>query len=325
VAAVLLPQINRVLWAEDSAARTTGILLLSAWVFGPTAQGLAAAGATVLSLGLLRRPLGLLRRPLGPLRWPLGLLRHLKPDESRWVYLGALGLLIIAATWRLASNLEFTDAHYFDPGLPEWARHSMSFVRDGTAPALIMAFVCRLAHERRARTGLWIAGVLAAVACAALLPSTWRSWTTWSYSLGQIAGFAGLRGHIAPGAEVFWPELPLGSWLLLERPSYLSVLQTSGLVFSRPGALELERRAEALRGAVTPASFMAWNGAGTALTLSPRQLQDACATGEFGYLVTGADLGRAPLAVGPGASGAASRGVRLYRCGAAPDAATSGG
>jgi hypothetical protein len=295
-AAILLPQVLRVLWGADAAARTTAVLLLSAWVFGPTVQGLASSGATLLSGGLLRR---------------------LKPDESRWVHVGALGLLAIAVTWRLASNLEFTDAHYLDAGLPVWLRRGMSFVRDGVAPALIMAVVWRLAHERRARTGLWIAGVLAAAACAALLPYTWRSWTASGYSSGRIAAFAGLRAQIVPGAEVFWPESPVASWLLLERPSYLSVLQTSGLVFSRPGALELERRARALRGAVAFESFMAWNAAGAALTLSPRQLEDACGTGEFGYLVTAADLGRAPLAVGPAGSGAASKGVRLYRCGAA--------
>jgi len=63
----------------------------------------------------------------------------------------------------------------------------------------------------------------------------------------QLARFGGFRERIPPGSNVFWPESPVAVWILLERPSYLSVIQTSGMVFSRPSALELERRADALR------------------------------------------------------------------------------
>jgi hypothetical protein len=48
--------------------------------------------------------------------------------------------------------------------------------------------------------------------------------------------------------------------------------------------------------------------------LSSQQLEQACATGEFQFLVTGRDLGVEPLAGVSAASGPASKKIRLYRC-----------
>jgi hypothetical protein len=147
-----------------------------------------------------------------------------------------------------------------------------------------------------------------------LLPQTWRSWRAREYPPTQIAQFAAMREHIPPGSNVFWPDSPVGIWMLLDRPSYLSVIQTSGMVFSRPSAQELDRRANALRSAVSPSLFMNWNTGGTGMNLSRQQLRQACATGEFEFLVTGADLGEEPVAAVPSATGSASKKIRLYRC-----------
>jgi hypothetical protein len=177
-----------------------------------------------------------------------------------------------------------------------------------------------LARMRRGRTAaLILVGALAGAGCVASFPQTWKSWTTREYPPQQLARFSGFRERIPPGADVFWPESPLAVWVLLQRPSYLSVIQTSGMVFSRRSALELERRADALGGAINPGSFMSWS-AGTAMRLSQQQLKQTCDTGAFEYLVTAADLGFAAIAEVPAASGSASRKIRLYRC-PAPTAA----
>jgi hypothetical protein len=170
------------------------------------------------------------------------------------------------------------------------------------------------ARSPRAAPALGALALLAAAACAALLPQTWRSWTVRDYTDRRVAQFAELRRHIPAGAEVFWPESPLAVWMLLDRPSYLSVIQTSGMVFSRDTARELERRAAALRAAVDPGIFMRWGTGGTGMTLSAQQLESACGAREFDFLVTHADLGRQPVADIPAASGAPGRGIRLYRC-----------
>jgi hypothetical protein len=152
-------------------------------------------------------------------------------------------------------------------------------------------------------------------------PQTWKSWTTRQFPPQQLAGLSGFRERIPPGADVFWPESPVAVWVLLQRPSYLSVIQTSGMVFSRRSALELERRAQALGGAINPGSFMSWS-AGTGMTLSAQQLEQTCTTGEFQFLVTSRDLGVNPVAEVPATSGSASRRIRLYRCPAAAPAQT---
>jgi hypothetical protein len=105
---------------------------------------------------------------------------------------------------------------------------------------------------------------------------------------------------------VFWGESPLSSWVLLNRPNYLSATQTSGMIFSRESALELQHRALALRDFVGPPTFLSWAGAGAHLSLSPEQLQGICRLAAFNYLVTSVDLGMQPVA--------ALDKLKLYRC-----------
>ena len=237
------------------------------------------------------------------------------------MFLGACGLCVISVAWRLGSNLQFTDAHYLDANIPLWIRRAGSFIHNGTVPIAAVSLAFWLSRMRRGRAALILLGGLAGAACVASFPQTWKSWTAREFPPQQLAGFSGFRERIPPGAEVFWPESAVAVWVLLQRPSYLSVIQTSGMVFSRRSALELERRAAALGGAIYPGSFMSWS-AGTAMSLSPQQLEQTCATGEFQFLVTGRDLGIDPIAEVPAASGSASRRIRLYRCPAAAAAQT---
>lgn len=320
-AVLMLPDILRILFGGERAGQTTGALLLAAWIFGSTPYALTATVAALASLAAAQR---------------------LRGNEIRWVHLGAFGMLAIAVLWRLASNLEFTESHYLDHHLPGWLRRAMSFTHDGSVPAAVFAAVWWLARRAAAhmeqaagqvrrmelaaagslsiRVGLASAGLLICAGCAALLPHTWNSWTTRDYPQPRIEQFAVMRQRIPEGAEVFWPELPVGTWLLLHRPSYISVIQTSGLVYSRPAARELERRAQALRSVMAPSAFLSWQSAGTGMNLSRQQLLDACRTGEFAFLVSHFDLGAAPLATvasGPGAPGAPGA-LRLYRCQVGP-------
>jgi hypothetical protein len=290
IAAVLLPQILCTLWQQQTAGRTAALLLMSAWIFAANAYALFAAAAVLPAAALMHR---------------------LNSRQARLILCGACGLLAIAVLWRVASNLEFTDAHYADPTVPWWLRRARSFARDGTAPLMALALGWWLARSTRRRPALLALAVLSAAACAALLPFTWKSWTVHEFTPALNARFAALRERIPAGAEVFWPESPLGAWIVLDRPSYLSVLQTSGIVFTRAGAVELERRAHALGSVVAPSSFMEWNAAGIGLNLSPDQLLRVCATREFEFLASVAKLPFEPVAM---TAAAATPAVRLYRC-----------
>jgi len=223
-------------------------------------------------------------------------------------------MLAIALLWRVASNLEFTDAHYFDTKIPLWLRRAMSFAHDGSAPMAVIALAWWLANATRRSFGLILLAALATAGCLALLPQTWSQWAKREYPPQPFTQFAPWRERIPPGAEVFWPESPVATWLLLNRPNYLSVLQTSGIVFSRNTAMELQRRAIALTSIVPAATFLSWNGAGSNLELSLQQLQAACRLAAFEFLVTSADLGVAPVGIVPMGSSPGSRGLRLYRC-----------
>jgi hypothetical protein len=291
-AALLLPATLRVLWRKEIAGRATALILVAAWIFASNIYALVAAAAALTSLAFTHR---------------------LKLSEARWIIWGAWGLFAIALVWRVASNLEFTDAHYLDPSIALWIRRAMSFTRDGAAPVALIALTSWLALRARRSAALLAIGALTLAGCIALTPQTWRSWTTREYPSTQITQFASFRNHIPPGADVFWPESPVAVWMLLDRPSYLSVIQTSGMVFSRQSALELNRRAHALRSAVLPGSFMDWNSSGTGMRLSVQQLNQACDIGEFDFLVTSADLNRELVAiVAPSAH--ASQSLHLYRC-----------
>jgi hypothetical protein len=292
-AALILPLILSARWQLGVSGRTTVLLLAAAWIFGSNTYAMVAALAAGASIAFTRR---------------------LTASEARLVFWGACGMLAIALIWRIASNLEFTDAHYLDSKIPPWMRSAMSFAHDGSAPIAVVVLAWWLANAPHRRLGLILLAAVATAGCLALLPQAWSQWTIREYPSQRIAQFAPWREHIPPGADVFWPESPVATWLLLDRPNYLSVLQTSGMVFSRNTAMELQRRAFALAAIVPPATFLSWEGAGSNLELSLQQLQGACRLAAFEFLVTSADLGVAPVGIVPTGSSSGSRGQRLYRC-----------
>ncbi len=291
-AALLLPLVVHTRWQTDLIGRTTAVFLTAAWIFAANEFAVVAALASVASVALTRR---------------------LTSREARLVFGAACGLLAIAIVWRIASNLEFTDSHYTDFGVPLWLRRAVSFAHDGSAPLAALLLAWWLAHVNRGGMALALLTICAAAACAALLPETWIQWTVREYPQGRVAQFTPWRERIPPGSDVFWPELPMAAWMLLDRPSYLSVIQSAGIVFSRETAFELERRAIAIATIVPPNSFLGWNGPAAGLNLSVPQLQNLCGLAAFEFLVTNADLGVAPAGFIPN-NPSGSTGLRLYHC-----------
>lgn len=291
VAALLLPTILQSRWRLGIAGRTSALLLIAAWIFASNPFAMVAAAASTAALLFMGK---------------------LKPHEARHMVWGSWALLALAGAWRIGSNLEFTDVHYLDLQAPLWVRRAMSFAHDGTVPVALVGLTWYLAGSRRRLAGLLAVAAAAMALIVALVPEAWAMWTATSYSRQTIAAFAPLRDKIPPGADVFWPESPAAAWALLDVPSYLSVTQTSGLVFSRAGAVELDRRAFALESAISPGSFMNWDTAAEHMNLSREQLARVCATGEFNFLVTHLDLGVQPVVDVP--TGRPPRSLHLYRC-----------
>jgi hypothetical protein len=71
----------------------------------------------------------------------------------------------------------------------------------------------------------------------------------------EIDEFADWRSAIPPDSNVFVVSVknaPTFAWFTLQRPSYLTVDQSSGVVFSRATALEVRRRSQVLLPLIDP-------------------------------------------------------------------------
>lgn len=293
IGALVLPPILNHRWQSGTAGRATALLLVAAWIFGLGVYAVAAAAAAVLSMAIAGR---------------------LTAREARLVYWGAIGMLLIAIVWRVATNLEFTEVYFLEPSTPLWLRKAMSLWHDGTTPMALIAWTGWLSRSETGRPGLTVLAAVTVAGFIVLVPSTWARWTTREFPPQLVAQYADWRRIIPSGANVFWGESPVATWLLLDRPSYLSAIQTAGMVFSRDAAMEMERRADALASVLPPPLFLNWNTGASSLRLSSQQLLDICRLAAFDFLVTPADLHVPPAAFIPGKSGPASKGMRLYHC-----------
>jgi hypothetical protein len=294
VAALLLPMIVRSLWQRGTAGHATTLLLAAAWIFAVDQFSVITCAITLLSLPLFRR---------------------LTEAHARLVFWGACAMVGIAVAWRIASNLEFTDAYYLDTHMSLALRRTMSFAHDGAAPIALLLLLWWLGRRSWGRYGLIAVGVLGIVGAAAAFPQIWATWTAREFPPQLVAQFASLRDRIPPGSQVFWPESTgLNTWMLLDRPNYISGIQTSGMVFSRAASMELAHRASALGPFVSPSSFLDWNYTGVNLELSRQQLQGICRLGAFEFLVTSAELQISPVAAIPRKFGHVTRDLKLYRC-----------
>ena len=299
-AVLMLPLIMPSLWSQGACGRAAALLLAAAWIFGATELALMA--------------------PIAPL--VLWSQQRIARSTAKLVLLGACAMLAIAAAWRLGTNLQFTEAHYLDHAIPSWVRRAVSFAHDGSFALALIACTAWLTMTARGRFGLAAVAALAALGCIALLPTAWAQWSTRYFPQQRVAQFASWREQIPPGADVFWPDSPLAAWIVLDRPNYLSSMQTSGMVFSRNAALEIERRARELQSIVPPQAFLGWDDAAPGLGLSIQQLSAVCRLAVFDFLITPADLGIAPLGVVPANSPHAPS-LRLYRCQARAAAAAT--
>jgi hypothetical protein len=297
VAALLLPAIVLTCWRTGQSGKAAAVLLVAAWIFGSGTFALVAAALAVAT----------------------PLTQRLRPDEARWVVYGACTLLLVAVSLRIAGNLLFSEVFYLDPQTHLWIRKAVSFVHDGAVPVAAVLLAVWLASRPRGTPGLIVLAAVSAASLLTLLPEVWGGWSQQKFPQTMQAQFAPWRALIPPGGEVFWSESGLEAWVLLERPSYLSAIQTAGVVFSRPAALEMQRRALALSAVVPPAAFMDFSGNGAGIGPSREQLERACTTREFDFVVSGVALGWAPLATLPRDVWHPSGGLRLYRCSDRPD------
>ena len=82
----------------------------------------------------------------------------------------------------------------------------------------------------------------------------------------------------------------------------------------------MQRRAFAIRSIVSPEHFLGLSGGGAGLGPPPHELERACESGEFEFLVSTARLDWLPAATIPKEVWRSSGGLNLYRCSDRPGA-----
>jgi hypothetical protein len=234
VLALLLaaPSVFR-LWRSDPCGPACACLLLMGWSF--LADGATPCIAAALAIWLFRA------------RVPA----HLGP----YVRLSGFGIALIIAALTVGNALTWGFG-----SLPESGRESPAsqIIRgiarlDGMPIFLAWAAGYALLKVR----SRWLPAALAA-GCGALAtlvaPGTFNAMVS-EGTAAQIEEFADWRAAIPPQANTFVVPAYNSArfaWFTLQRPSYLTVDQSSGVIFSRSTALEVKRRSQVLLPIMAP-------------------------------------------------------------------------
>jgi hypothetical protein len=228
---------------------------------------------------------------------------------------GAIVLALMAVIFRVATNLQFLQLHFMDWRTPLWIRRTACLTAGGSLSIAVILLATWLTRRRSGAPALGVLAVLLVTVCIGQSPDVWRRWSSQRFPPASIAILAPWRELLPANAEIFWSEEPLSAWVLLEHPSYISVSQSSGVMFSRVSAMELLHRAQALSNVVPVRSYLDFDVAqGAGLGPSPQQLAQVCAADPLQFLVTSARLPWQPIAELPSSEWHLLGRLRLYRC-----------
>ena len=152
--------------------------------------------------------------------------------------------------WTLSTWLIHGQVNAPDPIIEsDELRQFRKFLSPGiSATVMVVGFAILLSRVNSVavKVALAAAFILAAVAA---LPSSFIQPAISHGSPVEIAEFADWRRKIPENSNVLMIPLPTNAifaWITLNRPSYISVDQSSGVVFARETAMEIRRRSEVL-------------------------------------------------------------------------------
>jgi hypothetical protein len=227
---LLVPTVLRI-WRDEKCGPLCALLLVAAWTCSDV-DGLACS-ETALGLWLARAHIGV--RASWYLRWAVG----------------AAGALLVA--WTLANSWPISPALPAGMGNTSFWR-TREFFGLRLPALLIFGFCWRWISNSGSTVAAALAGALLLICSALVLPDSFRQSST-TATAANSEEFADWRNAIPPTSNVL--ILPTGksasfAWFTLQRPSYLSVDQSAGVVFSRATALEVRRRSEVLRPLMNP-------------------------------------------------------------------------
>jgi hypothetical protein len=201
----------------------TAMLLIAGWLLAP------AHGIICMALGLI---IWLMREQIGS-RTAL----HL-----RWVA-GAFGLAIVAWVAFKSWNIAFSAQLGARDEVSAIAR--MRAIFELRIPAfLVTLLVIHCIATTRSAVALTLIVASLGICFAIVMPGA-LSGLVRDVALTKISAFADWRRAIPPASSVYVAPAHYSAafaWFTLLRPSYLSVDQSAGVVFSRATAMEVKRR-----------------------------------------------------------------------------------
>jgi hypothetical protein len=271
--ALLAPTLRQ-MWADPRCGPACALLLATGWTCAAidTWAGIGLAGALWLS------------RP-----W-------ITPSVARLLRAAAVVLALVLALWTLFNAWTIVSAPPTESGreapLLAYARNLLGM------QTLALALSGALAWWIGTRRTPWIPAascLLLGTLVVAAVPTALRLAPT----NHDFAGYAPWRERIPADASV-WVAGARNSagfvWFTLQRPNYVSVNQSAGVVFSRATAAEIRRRSDVL----APTEDPGWRimtalgrhgGADKDRPLTAAMLASLCADPQLGFVVAATDLG----------------------------------
>ncbi|MCC7198843.1 MAG: hypothetical protein IT483_04995 [Gammaproteobacteria bacterium] len=211
--------------------------------------------------------------------------RPLPGSMGRAMFLGSVA--VIATTALGWAGLHLTTWPYSSEASPHmWAIDPLNRkIADGIIPILLIILFFRAANARRFGRIMAAAGAVALAAM--MLPSSidWRRRFV-PEELPQAG--AEWRRVMAHDAEVLWPQNPIGTWIILDRRHYVSLVQSAGILFSEGTAAELMRRAQLTSLVNSPR--MVFGGQGRSWMLNERAARSVCRAGGPDFIVAAGRL-----------------------------------
>ncbi len=223
---VLAPTVLRV-WHDEKCGPLCAILMITAWTFP------AVDDTACISLALL----------LWSMRDRITL------RATRFLQIAAVAASVVIVVWIVASSWTILSSpppeSGREPVLVQLARNVLG------VEGLLVVFIWSIATWIRTSHSLLVLTTISVgfVATAGfVLPGTFKDFAR-EGTAAEIKEFSDWRNAIPPDNNVF--VIPAYNsaafaWFTLERPSYLTVDQSSGAVFSRATAIEVRRRSRVL-------------------------------------------------------------------------------
>jgi len=286
IGAALIPITARRVWSDEKCGPLCALLLVSAWTLPAGGRMVCAILALILWLTRAR-------------------ITSRLTDYCRWVA-AALGVGIVV--WALVKSWPVVPPSTAPSGrAPSDALQGQSMLALRILAVLLAALVIKgLKTGRTMRMSVLISTMLLVLSIC-MFPAAFKQSRTLAAAADRRE-FVDWENAIPPaGTVLVAPMRDVGAfvWFTLERPNYLALDQSSGVVFSRKTALEVRRRSEILLPLMDPdwkimTSLRARAGSGrkneTGIPpLTPEKLTQVCADPRLGFVIAPEQVGFDPL------------------------------